>query len=657
MTRFLLSLWLLLTLPVSASWYGDEVKAGSDIIMVDLLYPYWPESTYFSCWNLDMFPKGGYFYAGVAANANDNTNLETYRPSTVWSFWPAPVYEGRQVRNVYVNPHVYAQQYVGEGASGKAGGRDVPWIKTKQWYTMLMRTWGADEARKECYAGWWMKDQAGNRWHHIATFRIPYAATGFKGNGGFLEDFGHGGRKQRELWRGKGFYRHNGAWEKCDTVSINVPKEGGMKYSGWTVHQTENDSILTMSYTENRQFPRNLEPGRKHTFKLNQPDKPVMDAIAAEGNARHDGSQVIVDWTLAETSSPQFGYKIEVFDNPQYSGTPIYTVEEQIPHVRTKAVALPRDIPQCFVRLTITDIFDQQKTLKLAKAAAETPLKRLPGKKDLSSGLEYKYLENKDGWSKLAELDFSKPLRTGVSHGFDTALRGAREGRFAFEYEGFLVVPQTGAYTFALQTCDGSRLDVGGKTVIDNDGLHSTSERRASVFLEKGVTPIKLTYFKKKPEHEFTVAWVGWQYGNRPMEEIPLASLMRPKRADIPEARLEVGGKGPERVLKTAISSGRVNKVEYYNGAKLAAAADAAPFTAPLMLFDGENKLWARVFYNGSHTVDTPVVPVHSQSRITPGWEAMLRGEPGLPHSISGAGNAFRFVGEGEYLVSKKNQG
>ena len=654
MTRFLLSLWLLLTLPVSASWYGDEVKAGSDIIMVDLLYPYWPESTYFSCWNLDMFPKGGYFYAGVAANANDNTNLETYRPSTVWSFWPAPVYEGRQVRNVYVNPHVYAQQYVGEGASGKAGGRDVPWIKTKQWYTMLMRTWGADEARKECYAGWWMKDQAGNRWHHIATFRIPYAATGFKGNGGFLEDFGHGGRKQRELWRGKGFYRHNGAWEKCDTVSINVPKEGGMKYSGWTVNQTENDSILTMSYTENRQFPRNLEPGRKHTFKLNQPDKPVMDAIAAEGNARHDGSQVIVDWTLAETSSPQFGYKIEVFDNPQYSGTPIYTVEEQIPHVRTKAVALPRDIPQCFVRLTITDIFDQQKTLKLAKAAAETPLKRLPGKKDLSSGLEYKYLENKDGWSKLAELDFSKPLRTGVSHGFDTALRGAREGRFAFEYEGFLVVPQTGAYTFALQTCDGSRLDVGGKTVIDNDGLHSTSEKRASVFLEKGVTPIKLTYFKKKPEHEFTVAWVGWQYGNRPMEEIPLASLMRPKRADIPEARLEVGGKGPERVLKTAISSGRVNKVEYYNGAKLAAAADAAPFTAPLMLFDGENKLWARVFYNGSHTVDTPVVPVHSQSRITPGWEAMLRGEPGLPHSISGAGNAFRFVGEGEYLVSKK---
>ena len=139
--------------------------------------------------------------------------------------------------------------------------------------------------------------------------------------------------------------------------------------------------------------------------------------------------------------------------------------------------------------------------------------------------------------------------------------RQAREGRFAFDYEGLLIVPQSGAYTFALQSCDGSRLDIGGKTVIDNDGLHSTSEKRASVFLEKGTLPIRLTYFKKKPEHEFTVAWVGWQYGNQPLEAIPSSNLMRPKRADIPEARLDMTGQGFERMLKTVLSSGRINKV------------------------------------------------------------------------------------------------
>ncbi|MFR4416029.1 MAG: hypothetical protein ACLT8E_00715 [Akkermansia sp.] len=52
------------------------------------------------------------------------------------------------------------------------------------------------------------------------------------------------------------------------------------------------------------------EPGRKHTFKLNQPDKPVMDAIAAEGNARHNGDQVIGTGRWRKRP-PQFRYKIE----------------------------------------------------------------------------------------------------------------------------------------------------------------------------------------------------------------------------------------------------------------------------------------------------------------------------------------------------------
>lgn len=150
---------------------------------------------------------------------------------------------------------------------------------------------------------------------------------------------------------------------------------------------------------------------------------------------------------------------------------------------------------------------------------------------------------------------------------------------------------------------------------------------------------------------------MGWQYGNQPLEAIPSSNLMRPKRADIPEARLDMTGQGFERMLKTVLSSGRINKVEYYNGSKLVSSSESAPFTAPLMLFNGENKVWARVFYNGNHTVDTLVLTIPSQSRVAPGWDIMLRGEPGLPYAISGTGNAFRFVGEGEYLVNKKIKG
>ncbi len=646
-------LGLCFSIPALGSWYQDHVEDGADIIMVDLLYPYWPESTYFACWNLNMYPNGGYFYAGVAANVGDNTDLATYRPSTVWSFWPDKAYENRQVRNTYMNPVVYARQYVGEGASGSAGGRDVPWIKTKQWYTMFIRTWGADEQNKEAFVGSWMKDQTNNEWHHLATFRIPYAATGFKGNGGFLEDFGHAGRKHRELWRSKGFYRLNGAWKKCDTVSIDVGKDDGMRYQAWTANLKDNDTVLTMSYTENRKFTFNLEQGRKHDFTLKQPDSPTPDPILAKASSRTEGNQLVVDWSLEAQSSPQLGYAIEVFDNPEFQGSPIATTaSEKLPQVRTRAIPLPAG-SKGHARLTITDIFDQKKSIDLPSPAPRKAIASITAGKPIADGLEYKYVESNEGWTSLKDIDFTKPLRSGVSRGFDTALRGNREGKFAFTYEGFLNVPESGAYTFVLKSCDGSRLELDGQNIIDNDGIHSASEQRSSVFLHKGLVPIKLSYFKKDGDHEFTVAWLGWEYADKPLEEIPLGKLVREKRADIPEAKLDISGSTQEKHLKTALSSGKINKIEYFNGKKLVASATAPPFQNFMSLFDGDNDLWARVYYDTSHTVDTPHVNLQSSSVLDPAWKVQTHGETGLPHAINGKNGAFQFVGEGEYLVNR----
>lgn len=652
----ILLLGFCLSFPAMASWYRDHVEDGADIIMVDLLYPYWPESTYFACWNLNMYPKGGYFYAGVAANVGDNTDLKTYRPGTVWSFWPDKAYENRQVRNTYMNPVVYARQYVGEGASGSAGGRDVPWIKTKQWYTMFIRTWGADEQNKEAYVGSWMKDQANNEWHHLATFRIPYAATGFTGNGGFLEDFGHAGRKHRELWHGKGFYRLNGKWKKLDTVSIDVDKDDGMKYQAWDVNLKDNDSVLTMSYTENRQYKFNLEQGRKHEFHLKQPDSPTPDPLLVQATARSAGNQLIVDWVLKKESSPQLGYNIDIFDNPEFKGTPVSTVREQLPQVRTKTVTLPSG-GKGYARLTVTDIFDQHQSIDLPQSGQGEIIRPATSGKTMANGLEYKYVEGDTDWDTLASIDFSKPLRSGISRGFDTALRGEREGKFAFQYDGFLNVPETGAYTFVLKSCDGSRLELDGKTVIDNDGIHSASEKRASVFLEKGFLPIKLTYFKKNGDHEFTIAWLGWEYGNKPLEEIPLNNLVREKRSDIPDAKLDISGTAQEKLLKTAVTSGKVDKIEYFNGSKLVSSSTKPPFQTAMTLYNGDNDLWARLYYNGSRTIDTPHINLKSTNALDSTWKEKTHGETGLSHAVNGKNGAFQFVGEGEYLVNRPIKG
>ncbi|MFR4416030.1 MAG: hypothetical protein ACLT8E_00720 [Akkermansia sp.] len=193
MTRFLLSCASFNAR--SASWYGDEVKADSDIIMVDLLTLLAGIHLLFLL-EPGHVPQGQLLLCRRGGNASDNTNLETYRPPPYGPSGP-PVYEGRQVRNVYVNPHVYAQ-YVGEGASGKAGGATSRGSRPSSG-TPCSCGPGARTKPEGMLHGWWMKDQAGNRWHHIATFR-PYAATGFKGTAAFWRTSGTGAAAE-ELWQ------------------------------------------------------------------------------------------------------------------------------------------------------------------------------------------------------------------------------------------------------------------------------------------------------------------------------------------------------------------------------------------------------------------------------------------------------------------------
>lgn len=642
-----------------SGWYREQNEEGADIIMVDLLYPFWPPCTYFSCWNLRMYPKGGYFYAGVSSSHGGKGDLESYHPGTVWSFWPNTAYGKRPVRNVYVHPCVYARQYVGEGASGSAGGRNISWLKPKQWYTMFIRTWGADEEKKECYVGSWMKDQSGNEWHNLGYFLVPCAAKGFTKNGGFMEHFGGNVPEPKELWRGKGFYRINGQWKKHNKLMIKVAKDNGMELQSWNVHLRDNDSVLVLSYVGGNDYPRNLERGRTHSFQQKQAEEaPTPDPILCEASSRIVGNHLIVDWSLAKESSPQLGYEIKVYDNPQFSGTPIASARELFPQVRTKSLELPSQ-GKSYVKLTIIDIFDQTKTESLVPQTAEKELiPSSPGIRQTAEGMEYAYVEEDADCDSLKSVSFSRPMLSGIARGFDMTFRDSRENKFAFAYKGYLRVPETGAYTFVLKSCDGSMLNLNGATVLNNDGRHSSSERRVSVFLEKGFVPLSLSYFKNTDKVE-SILWLGWEHGNKPLEEIPSLCLVHEKRSDIPDVGLDIAnGTGQEKILKPKLPSGKIKRVDFFNGAGRVSSASQPPFQVSVMPFEGDNSFWARIYYKGgSSTVDTPRIAVKSTSVLDPAWEGKIRGETGLAHAVSGTNGLFQFAGEGECLVNKKVKG
>jgi alpha-L-fucosidase len=111
---------------------------------------------------------------------------------------------------------------------------------------------------------------------------------------------------------------------------------------------------------------------------------------------------------------------------------------------------------------------------------------------DLAPGLKYEYFETRE--EKLPAFDSLKPAASGVIDSLAIQKWWGRE-HYALRFTGYLTVPEDGIYMLSLSSDDGSRLALESEIVIDNDGLHSSAEKRGYAALAKGAHPIAVTYF------------------------------------------------------------------------------------------------------------------------------------------------------------------
>jgi len=72
------------------------------------------------------------------------------------------------------------------------------------------------------------------------------------------------------------------------------------------------------------------------------------------------------------------------------------------------------------------------------------------------------------------------------------------DNHFAIRWTGIIRIPKDGKYTFYLESDDGSRLLIDGKTVVDNGGLHDMQEQFDSVELKAGDHEIRIDYFENE---------------------------------------------------------------------------------------------------------------------------------------------------------------
>jgi alpha-L-fucosidase len=117
----------------------------------------------------------------------------------------------------------------------------------------------------------------------------------------------------------------------------------------------------------------------------------------------------------------------------------------------------------------------------------------------LADGLSCEYAQGE--WDKLPDFDALTKKTTSTAATITLGSR-SKEERFGLRFRGYVVIPVDNAYTFALSSDDGSRLLVDGKLAIDNDGLHSSAEKRANLALAAGPHAIQVEYFNKTGQTE-----------------------------------------------------------------------------------------------------------------------------------------------------------
>lgn len=80
---------------------------------------------------------------------------------------------------------------------------------------------------------------------------------------------------------------------------------------------------------------------------------------------------------------------------------------------------------------------------------------------------------------------------------------------FLMEVSGEIVITENRSYLIKLRSSDGSALWIDGKKVVNNDGVHNSTESEAELDLEAGPHSVLIRHFKTDPESnkELSLSW------------------------------------------------------------------------------------------------------------------------------------------------------
>ncbi len=124
------------------------------------------------------------------------------------------------------------------------------------------------------------------------------------------------------------------------------------------------------------------------------------------------------------------------------------------------------------------------------------------------NGVKYSYFENIGKLNSTNEIANLEATSSGVLPNFSIE-NAQQEDHFAFTFETWIKIPETGLYKFFTYSDDGSTLYIDGKLVVDNDGGHSARYKEARIGLEKGFHKLEVRYFEDYMGQVLQVGMLG----------------------------------------------------------------------------------------------------------------------------------------------------
>ena len=254
----------------------------------------------------------------------------------------------------------------------------------------------------------------------------------------------------------------------------------------------------------------------------------------------------------------------------------------------------------------------------------------------------------RDSWETLPDFDQLKAEDTGAVPGnlLDIGIAPSlRPASFGYVFTGFIKVPAAGEYTFSLDSDDGSRLTLGGRTIVEYDGIHGVgSPRTATVNLEAGRVPFRVDYFQGPVgDKGLSLAWspVGG-------ESRPLSTLPRPRgRKAAAELAATIKAEGPAILGEEGFEAW-----EKGTAALEALKREQVPVEKALVVSEhGASAPETFILYRGNPHAETK-----PENKVGPGFPAILRAPaPEIPAPAADAKSSGRRTSLAKWIASPTN--